>query len=70
MFALASGYLRFRALPLGALTPALVFPFSALVDGAPNLMPSSGSQIPGMGATGALVGVGAVRGSSAGAGAL
>lgn len=69
---LASGYRRFRA-PVPASALVLAFP----AGGAPNLMPISGFHIPddgevatGGGATGALVGVGAVSGSSAGAGAL
>ena len=72
-FAFASGYLRFLGAPL-PLTLPVAFP----VGGAPNLIPISGFQTPGDagvastegGATGALVGVGAVSGSSAGAGAL
>lgn len=71
-FAFASGYLRFLGAPL---PPA--FPLALLAGGPPNLIPISGFQTAdvgatatGGGATGALVGVGAVSGSSAGAGAL
>lgn len=72
-FAFASGYLRFLGAPFPLALP-LAFP----AGWPPNFMPISGLQTAdaggvaatGGGATGALVGVGAVSGSSAGAAAL